>query len=73
MAEFGLCDALLMARSIDLLPRITIVYGIEGAAFEEAEALSAEVQAAVDEVVKRVEGEVNEFYEEKQVLSRSGG
>ncbi len=50
----GVPDAVELARALGRLPPRLIVYGIEGRAFDAGEALSPEVERAVDEVISRI-------------------
>ena len=54
----GVPDAVELARALGRLPPRLIVYGIEGRAFDAGEALSPEVERAVDEVISRILGDV---------------
>jgi hydrogenase maturation protease len=51
---FSLAEAIELARALGQLPPRVIVYGIEGRDFEAGEGLSHEVNAAADEVRRRV-------------------
>ena len=51
---FGVAEAIELARALGRLPARDIVFGIEGRDFTPGEGLSPDVDAAVDEVVKRV-------------------
>ena len=55
---FGLAEAVELARALGRLPQRLIVYGVEGKSFEAGVGLSPEVEAAAQEVVERVLGEV---------------
>lgn len=55
---FGLAEAVETARALGRLPPRLTVYGIEGAAFGFGDALSPAVDAAAEEVVRRVATEV---------------
>lgn len=52
--SFGVAEAVELARALARLPARVVVFGIEGRDFTPGEGLSPEVDAAVDEVVKRV-------------------
>lgn len=52
--QFGVAEAVEMARILGRLPRRLVVYGIEGAAFDYGEDLSPEVRRAVAEVTRRI-------------------
>ncbi len=54
----GLAEAVELARVLERLPRQVTVFGVEGASFGVGERLSAEVEAAVDEVAAAVGEEV---------------
>lgn len=55
---FSVAEAVELARALDQLPPRLIVFGIEGKDFSSGEDLSPEVAAAVEEVVRRVKGEL---------------
>jgi hydrogenase maturation protease len=55
---FGVAEAIELARALGTLPPRVVVYGIEGRRFEAGEGLSAEVERAVADVVRRVAQEV---------------
>jgi hydrogenase maturation protease len=50
----GVAEAIELARVLNQLPMRLQVYGIEGRRFEPGAAISAEVQLAVEEVVRRI-------------------
>jgi hydrogenase maturation protease len=52
--SFGVRDAIELARVLGRLPARIVVFGIEGRDFTEGVGISREVDAAVDEVVRRV-------------------
>jgi hydrogenase maturation protease len=52
--SFGVAEAIEMARALGRLPARVVVFGIEGRDFTPGEGLSPAVDAAVDEVVRRV-------------------
>lgn len=56
--NFGLAEAIELARSLGQLPKELIVYGIEGEDFSLGEGLSPEVAHAAHEVVHRIEKEL---------------
>jgi hydrogenase maturation protease len=56
--HFGLPEAIELARALDRLPERLVVYGIEGASFDTGEALSPEVEEAVDRVAEAIRKEV---------------
>jgi hydrogenase maturation protease len=47
----GLGEAIELARALERLPRLVLVYGVEGARFDAGAELSAEVRVAVERVV----------------------
>ncbi|MDQ3414251.1 MAG: hydrogenase maturation protease [Verrucomicrobiota bacterium] len=51
---FSVAEAVELARALDQLPPRLILYGIEGRDFRAGEKLSPEIEAAVDELVRRV-------------------
>ncbi|MGM0577657.1 MAG: hydrogenase maturation protease [Myxococcota bacterium] len=53
----GLADAVELSRTLDLLPRSLVLYGVEGADFGRGAAMTPAVAAAVPEVVARVLGD----------------
>ena len=55
---FGLAEGVELARALGRLPPRLIVYGVEGKSFEAGVGLSPEVEAAAQEVVERVLGDV---------------
>ena len=55
---FGVAEAVELARALGRLPPRLIVYGVEGKSFEAGVGLSPEVEAATQEVVERVLGEL---------------
>lgn len=55
---FGLSEAVELARQLEQLPARVIVYGIEGVCFDSGSEISAEVQAAMEQVVTAVLDEV---------------
>jgi hydrogenase maturation protease len=55
---FSVAEAVELARALDQLPAKLIVYGIEGKTFDSGIGLSAEAEAAADEVLRRVREEV---------------
>ena len=52
--SFGVAEAVELARALGQLPARVVVFGIEGRDFTPGEGLSPDVDAAVDEVVRRV-------------------
>ena len=55
---FGISEAIELARALERLPAGLIVYGIEGRNFALGTGFSPEVEAAADEVVRRVKDEL---------------
>lgn len=51
---FGLAEAVELARQLDRLPPRLVIYGIEGKSFDLGRGLSAEVSAAVQNVIKQI-------------------
>ncbi|MGA7216092.1 MAG: hydrogenase maturation protease [Terrimicrobiaceae bacterium] len=56
---FGVSEAIELARALKRLPARLIVYGIEGRSFALGAELTPEVEAAADEVVRRVKDELS--------------
>ena len=56
--SFGVGEAIELARVLGRLPAHVVVFGIEGRDFTPGEGLSPDVDAAVDEVVRRVAEEM---------------
>jgi len=54
----GIAQAIQLARALDCLPSRLRVYGIEGMNFEIGSSVSPEVERGVEEVVRRIAGEV---------------
>jgi len=54
----GVAEATELARALGRLPARVIVFGIEGVAFGAGEAMSAQVERALDDVVERVSAEI---------------
>lgn len=54
----GLGEAFELARALNQLPRICIVYAIEGACFEAGAPLTSAVADAVEEVARRLSSEL---------------
>lgn len=52
--NFGLAEAIELARSLGQLPKELIVYGIEGKDFSPGEGLSFEVAHVVSQVLKQI-------------------
>jgi len=62
---FGVAEAIDLARTLDQLPPLLIVYAIEGKNFTTGTGLSPEVENAMQKVVEQVEYEVLEHSSEK--------
>jgi hydrogenase maturation protease len=58
--SFGVAEAVELARALGRLPARVVVFGIEGRDFGHGEGLSADVAAAVEEVVRRVTEEATD-------------
>jgi len=56
--DVGLRDALLLAETLDLLPDEVIVYGVQPANLDWNNGLSAQVEAAIPELVRSILGEL---------------
>ena len=56
---FGLAAAVELARAVGRLPRLSVVYAIEGASFDRGAALSPLVANAAAEVVWRLRAEID--------------
>jgi hydrogenase maturation protease len=56
---FGLAAAVELARVLGLLPRLSVVYAIEGISFDSGAALSPPVEKAAAEVVRRLRAEID--------------
>ncbi|MCS7274602.1 MAG: hydrogenase maturation protease [Candidatus Bipolaricaulota bacterium] len=56
--NFGLAEAIELARTLGKLPQSLIVYGIEGKNFAAGEGLSTEVACAVSQVLDRIIHEI---------------
>jgi hydrogenase maturation protease len=55
---FGVAEAIELARALQPLPPVFVIYGVEGATFEPGVGLSAAVAAAVPQAVARVRQEL---------------
>jgi hydrogenase maturation protease len=62
---FGVAEAIELARALDQLPPLLIVYAIEGKNFTTGVGLSPEVENALRKAVEQVEHEVLEHSSEK--------
>jgi hydrogenase maturation protease len=56
----GLADAVELARALGRLPETTVVYGIEGAAFDTGAGISEPVAAAAEKVAAAIRRELEE-------------
>lgn len=56
--QFGVAEAVEMARVLGRLPENVIIYGVEGADFALGAGLSRDVERAVDEVVLRIKSDI---------------
>lgn len=52
--QFGVAQAVELARTLGRLPAWVVVYGIEGGEFGPGEGLSPQVEAAVDDVAAQI-------------------
>ncbi len=59
--DFGVAEAIEMARTLGQLPRQLQLYGIEGKNFRPGEVLSAEVGQAMEQVVDEIMELVSPF------------
>lgn len=59
--NFGLAEAIELARSLGKLPKELIVYGIEGGDFTMGEGLSPEVAQATHQVLGKILNELGSF------------
>lgn len=57
---FSVAEAVELARALEQLPAKLIIYGIEGEKFESGVDLSAGVQAAAKEVLRRIKEELHD-------------
>jgi len=55
---FGLHEALALARTLGMLPRRCVVYGIEAASFDIGAPVSATVELGVEETIERLRVEI---------------
>ena len=56
--QFGVAEAVEMARTLDRLPTELIVYGIEGERFDLGVGLSADVKTAVLDAVEKIKSDI---------------
>lgn len=56
----SLAEAVEMARSLESLPPVVVIYGIEGLSFEHGNRLTPTVEKAAAEVVSRIEDELTQ-------------
>jgi hydrogenase maturation protease len=59
--EFGLAEAVEMARVLNQLPPTLVVFGVEGTRFDLGEPLSREVKDQIDAVVDSILSELDSF------------
>jgi len=64
--NFGVAEAVELARTLGRLPRCLTIYGIEGRCFEVGRRLSPEVEQAAGDVIQRV---IRDIYEEIENVS----
>jgi hydrogenase maturation protease len=57
--DFGVVDAIELARAMGQLPQKLIVYGIEGVSFAQADALTPSVKNAAEEVILQIAKELS--------------
>ena len=57
--DFAVAEALEMARVLDRLPTVMVVYGVEGVRFGHGIGLSEPVRGRVQEVANRIQEEIN--------------
>jgi hydrogenase maturation protease len=55
---FSVAEAVELARALNQLPTRLVIYGIEGKTFDSGVGLSPKVEAAADEVLRRVKDEL---------------
>lgn len=60
---FGLFEAVELARSLNQLPPVLIVYGIQGSSFDAGAGLSPDVEAAVPRAAVRIAAEARTLTE----------
>jgi hydrogenase maturation protease len=56
--HFGLPEAVELARSVGRLPRLLVVYGVEGETFDVGDSLTVRVAAAVETVAAAIRDEI---------------
>jgi len=56
--HFGLPEAVELARSVDRLPQLLVVYGVEGETFDVGDSLTVEVAAAVETIAAAIRDEI---------------
>jgi hydrogenase maturation protease len=59
--DFGVAEAIEMARVLGRLPASLIIYGIEGSTFDFGAELTPAVAQAVPEVVQRIQQEITQL------------
>lgn len=58
--DFGLAEAIELARRLDRLPAELVVYGVEGKAFEPGAGLSPEIETAAAILIQRISQELGQ-------------
>jgi hydrogenase maturation protease len=59
--EFGIAEAIEMARILGQLPQKLVVFGVEGARFGMGEPISGEVEAQIDTIVDSITHEISSY------------
>lgn len=62
----GLSEAVELGKALERLPGRLVIFAVEAATFEQGAAMSQEVAAAADEVVRNVESEIVSFMEDRK-------
>ncbi len=63
---FSLAEAIELARALQQLPPIVIIYGVEGKSFESGANLSPEVETAAHHVIRQAKEEILSLKEKKE-------
>ncbi len=63
---FSISEAINLAKKLDVLPNKLLVYGIEGAAYNQGQGLSDEVTSALPLLIKELQQEINLLLAEDQ-------
>lgn len=66
---FGVGEAIELARALDRLPKLVVVYGVEGAEFAAGEGLTAPVEAAVEEVARAILADLERLMREEELCT----